>query len=102
NVVMGGETGLTISNLSPDTYQVLVTDDQNCTQQASFVINNLDPFVVVETETQISCIDENDGSVTLNVSGGTGPYSYNWSRNGNFYANTADIVDLDPAVYEVL
>jgi gliding motility-associated-like protein len=68
-----------ISNLCAGQYIVTVTDANNCTITDTVVIT--EPFAIIPNETLTNpgcgiC----DGSITLNPTGGTAPYSYNWSN----------------------
>ncbi|NJN77677.1 MAG: hypothetical protein HC803_04555 [Saprospiraceae bacterium] len=48
--------------------------------------------------TNISCFNEDDGTMDLTVSGGTQPYVYAWN-NG---ATAQDLSNLAPGVYSVV
>ena len=50
---------------------------------------------------EISCFGANDGSIDLNVSGGNGQYSIDWTGPGGFTAQTELIQDLAPGIYQV-
>ncbi len=94
----GANTG-SISNLAPATYTATVTDNNNCSDVKSVSVNaGNDPcqnFSVSISSTNETTQGASDGSVSLNVSGGSVPYTYNWS-NG---ANTGSISNLAPATY---
>ncbi len=62
-------------------YRVTVTDGSGCTVN-SMLIEVSEPPVLAVTASNIqnvACAGNNTGSVTLNVTGGTPPYTYNWS-----------------------
>ena len=90
-----GASSANIENLSADQYSVIVQDYNNCTQ--TFAVDVLEPeeviinFLVMDA----SCEENNDGSISTNVSGGTMPYAYLWS-NGDYYA---DLVNLSKGLY---
>lgn len=48
------------------------------------------------------CIDYSDGSIILNISGGTGSYSYSWTGPNSFSSTSSDIFNLFPGVYDVI
>lgn len=50
---------------------------------------------VDQTLAQINCFGENNGTITINVTNGTSPYSYSWS-NGN---STNSQTNLSPGMY---
>ena len=75
-----GSTNEDLNNLSSGTYSVVITENGACTNSQTYSVGlsagqanfNITPTVLDET-----CA-LNDGSIALNVAGGTGPYSYNW------------------------
>lgn len=77
----GGETTQNLSGLSGGTYDVTVTDSQNCTQTASIVIDEPATFNLNPSFTDASCQGACDGTASVNVSGGTAPYTYVWTPN---------------------
>jgi len=79
------------NNLKADTYTLKVTDANNCIHAEDIVINEpLQPIAITYTKVDVSCNGGNDGSIDITVTGGTQPYSYNWS-NG---AVTQDATNL--------
>ncbi|MEM9888739.1 MAG: T9SS type A sorting domain-containing protein [Bacteroidota bacterium] len=76
----------TFEGLSEGTYSVKVTNDGACVVSSSSVqIADLDGAISIDNVTTNT--DEcgtGNGSITLEVSGGSGQYSYNWSPNGGF------------------
>lgn len=86
-----GFIGTTISNLAPDTYSVTVTDNNDCQSTASYVIQPGGTVVVtLEQIHHVSCNGGNDGSITVDASGGQAPYTYLWS-NGASGANVTNL-----------
>ncbi len=92
-----GATTPGITDLTPGSYTVTVTAAGSCTASATFTVNNqpnnpsLNPNV-----TPANCGLSN-GSVTLGVSGGVSPYTFNWS-NG---ATTQNITNTPGNSYSV-
>ncbi len=77
-------------NVSADNYTLTITDDNGCTLQQSFSVDEPDELEVdVETTTE-NC-DQSDGTITLSISGGVGGYEISASE-GTVYGN--QIVDL--------
>lgn len=56
---------------------------------------------VGETKTDISCFNKNDGEISLQLSNGTGPFTYNWSSPDfrSFNAGSKDISNLKAGNY---
>lgn len=87
-----GGTGNSVTNLSPGSYTVTVSDGTNSIPYA-FVIKQNDKFSISLNTHQS---DQNmNGSVKALVSGGTAPYTFQWS-NG---ASGDTISQLSPGVY---
>jgi gliding motility-associated-like protein len=78
----------TASGLGPGSYIVTVTDAAGCSSSASAVITEPAQLSEVVAVTNTSCFAVN-GEVNITVSGGTPPYSYQWSTVPVQYGNTA-------------
>jgi hypothetical protein len=71
-----GEMTATISNLTPAiNYSVTVTDANNCPASMSISISQPAQLQITASTTDVSCNGLSDGSVIINVTGGTPPYS---------------------------
>ncbi len=81
-----------LSRLTAGTYILTVSDINNCTvTQAVEITQPSSPLIPEITVTQpVSCAGQSTGAFSLNVSGGTGPYSYLWS-NGSSTFNTGNL-----------
>ncbi|MCB0704520.1 MAG: T9SS type A sorting domain-containing protein [Saprospiraceae bacterium] len=75
-----GASGTTISDLAPGTYSVEIMDAQGCSYAESYTIDPFDcGFIQVSSLSEgTSCFDGNDGVAMVDISGGTGPFSYQW------------------------
>lgn len=82
-------------NLSQGTNSVIVTDNSGTIANANVVINQPQQLSITETITNTNCPDSEDGSILIQVAGGTPPYTYSWS-NG---ATTKDITGLSTGNY---
>ena len=72
-----------LSGLSPATYCVTVTDQNGCAQNSCFTVNAAGaPQVNVLSFTNPTCNGAADGTINIEVSGGTPNYSYAWSDPG--------------------
>lgn len=67
-----------VSGLSVGNYTLLVKDSKLCTFTQTFSINQPPPITFTVTHKDEFCINA-DGTATLNVGGGNGPYTYSWS-----------------------
>ncbi len=71
------------NNLCKANYELVVTDANGCTSTEDFVIGQPLPFAVVSTySTNVSCFNEEDGTIEINAVGGEGEISYIWSDIG--------------------
>jgi gliding motility-associated-like protein len=90
-----GSTASSISGLTAGVYSVTITDQNGCTDVRSLTINQPAPLADGNVTTQVTCFGSNDGSITSNVSGGTGPYNYFWSTGGQYPA----VFNLTQGIY---
>lgn len=72
------QSGNVFSGLTKGTYSIWAKDKYGCTNATALSVTLQDPQPVVVTPavTQISCNGAADGSVTVNASGGTPPFTY--------------------------
>ena len=94
-----GASGNIIQNESAGTFQVTVLDQNNCSLRASATIVNIPAALLSNiVATDVSCGGANDGSIYLDVTGGNGSLSYQWS-NG---AMTQDLINVSGGTYTLL
>ncbi|MDC0231252.1 gliding motility-associated C-terminal domain-containing protein [Aureispira] len=96
NFVWNNVTAYTDSIPSYLTYgwnTLLVSDNNGCTILDSIYIDNPNPITISTNSTNISCFGYNDGTATVNATGGTPPLSYNWSNSSS---NLSTITGLAP------
>ncbi|TVR76584.1 MAG: hypothetical protein EA412_13270 [Chitinophagaceae bacterium] len=86
-----GATSSSISGLTEGMYILTVTDEVGCTFTDSFLVNTPDSISAIINKTEVSCADNNDGTLDIvNVSGGTSPYQYSWS-NGSTQSSISNL-----------
>ncbi len=78
-------------------FNVLVTNEHNCTMQDSVFVDViiLEPDI---TTSQISCFGMHDGKISIKMSGGNPPYSYQWNHTSE---DTASFENLPKGLYRV-
>ncbi len=88
------DTTQDLSGLSPATYYLTITDNQNCKVFNNVTITQPDsltlimpPFVYIE------CYSENTGSINTNVYGGTPGYTFNWTDSTGTFNSTSQNID---------
>ncbi|KAB2859327.1 MAG: T9SS type B sorting domain-containing protein [Flavobacteriales bacterium] len=94
--------GNSLNNLFAGNYTLVVTDNNGCTDNANFSITQPSELTsTITNQQQITCYGLTNGSLTNTASGGTPPYTYNWSNGatnstannlgvGNYYAWVSD------------
>ena len=101
-VASGGTPNYTgtgpLSGIGAGPYTYNITDANNCPASASITLTQPAVLAVSTSQNNVACNSGNDGSATATVTGGTAPYSYNWSNNGN----TATISTLTAATYSLI
>lgn len=76
-----GSMDPSITNLCDGQYLVTITDQLGTELISSPIMLSSPPAIeLMETISPISCIDMEDGSILLHVSGGTAPYNYSWNN----------------------
>jgi gliding motility-associated-like protein len=94
-----GGTGNTASSLTPGNYLLSVTDQNNCQDTVQVtIIGTSAVTAAVSSSVNVSCFGGNNGSITVTASGGTAPFSYQWSPAG---PNTPGITGLTAGSYQV-
>jgi len=75
-----GATTQDITGLFPGTYFVSIKDSANCTSAFTFTVSSPANIIIFfDSITTVSC-NGNNGAIHSAVSGGTPPYTYNWSN----------------------
>lgn len=114
-----GATSSSVSGLAVGTYNVTITDSNNCNAPFSYNIANPPAISIAQSHVDLTCNGVCNGSAAVVPSGGTAPYRYSWSSSpsdtlanvGNLCAgsytvtvtdsrncvNTATIIILQPA-----
>ena len=97
-----------IDNLSANTYEVTITDNNGCTAQDNATINEPDELTATATVASnfngfgVSCFGANDGEVNVTTTGGAGGNTFSWTNTpqvsqniDNLSANTYVVTITD-------
>jgi len=87
-----------VSTLAQGTYILQVSDINNCTKDTTFTINHPTQVNYTQNVTNATCHDGNNGAISVQVQGGSAPYTYNWSSG---LPSTATVSNLLAGPYHV-
>jgi gliding motility-associated-like protein len=91
-------SGAMISNLTAGSYALQVTDQNGCQATSTAIVTaNNTPQLTVASSSNVTCSGLNNGSATLQTTGGTAPYTYNWVPAS--IGNTNNPTNLSPGNY---
>lgn len=100
-----GANTMDLSGLTAGSYSVTVKDANNCTATLSglTITQPAAALSLASTQVNISCNGSGNGSIDLSVSGGTAPYTYDWSNDGPESPDndTQDLSSLSAGAYTV-
>jgi gliding motility-associated-like protein len=95
-----GGTSATATGLAPGNYTVTVTDlSTGCVATQTVNVANTGNVSSTPQQTDNTCASSTNGSATVNVSGGTGPFTYAWNPN---VSATQTASNLAAGTYSVL
>lgn len=92
-----GEMVASISNLNTGNYVVTITDSNGCSSTDSMFLDNPLPIDLNFEVEEITCENENNGSIATTISGGQHPITYQWNTG----ASDSNLQNLGANVYEV-
>lgn len=91
----GGQTTQSISNLAAGTYTCVVGMTLACgttTTAVTAVVGSVGGTMSLTTSTvNPRCNNSTDGSATVNIAGGTAPFTYTWSPSGGNAATASNL-----------
>ncbi len=94
-----GGTNATASTLLSGPYSVTVTDGNGCISTKGITVNdNASPVATVTASTNVSCNTGSNGTATVSVVGGAGPFTYSWLPSGGTNITATGLV---PGTYTV-
>lgn len=86
-----------LDQIPAGSYQLTITDGNGCTTHEAFEVTQPRPITISPTITHVNCNGDGNGSINLNVSGGTAGYDFEWD-NGATAPNRSN---LDGGNYSV-
>ncbi len=97
DVAAGSATTSQVNNLSSGIYAFTITDSTGCTYQETITLNDTQSAVLTGVSLNPSCSNLSDGSIILNVSGSSAPYSFLWSTG----STSQNLSNIGPGIYSV-
>lgn len=81
----------TFNDLVSGVYEINTKDASGCVSSFYAVIESFKTLAVDASSVNVSCFGNNNGSITINATGGSGAYNYSISKNGvPFIADTTN------------
>jgi hypothetical protein len=85
-----GQTTQTATGLCAGNYTVTVTDANGCAASATVLVTQPSPLILTFSSTNATCFSCSNGSASVSVSGGAGPYTYLWTPGGTTSATISN------------
>jgi|GEM_PF-1954194 len=100
-------TPVTVTGLRADNYLLTVLDGDPGANFSTFVpITNVTPNITATVSSQQNNTDNTctspNGSISVNVSGGSGSYTYSWTSTNGFTSSSEDITNLLGGTYQLV
>ncbi|WP_300662879.1 gliding motility-associated C-terminal domain-containing protein, partial [Fluviicola sp.] len=87
------QTDTTFNNLCAGTYNVIVTDVNTCKDTLIVTIDQPDTLTFTTIAANLTCFQNQSGSITATVQGGTAPFEYSFDNGISFgTANSAQVL----------
>ncbi len=96
-----------LNGLKAGSYGLTVTDANGCTAILPPVTISQPPVLAValDSQTNVLCYGETNGSITVTATGGAGPYTYAWTGTnylgGAYFSSAEDISGLRAGTYNL-
>ncbi len=88
-----------IYDLAPGTFTVVISSDENCVVggEYSFEVTGPDSALEATVSGSSDINDQNNGTISLNIDGGTPPYSVIWTGPNGYTSAEVNPIDLTSA-----
>ena len=96
-VVISTGNDAMISGVSEGVFILTLSDDNGCSVTDTIAVGGNRPAITVVDVSGVTCADNEDGSIDIDVSNGVPPYTFDWSNE----ATTEDVSGLSAGIYFV-
>ncbi len=93
-----GETSATLPGVGYGLYEVTVGDGPGCSRSADVFVGQNSSLALIFSPGFLQCASSPDGTVDIDVTGGTGPYTYLWSTGDT----TQNLDSVTGGIYTVV
>ncbi len=90
-----------LSSLCAGTYTATITDAKGCVNTTTVLLNNPAPISVTSTPVNSSCSSIADGSISINIAGGTPAYTFTWTGPAAFTSTAQNLSNLFSGNYSL-
>ena len=98
-----GSTTEDLNSIGAGTYTLTVTDQNGCSESIETIINEPPSVEILNTNiSTVSCPGINDGSIEIDVTGGTPPYTFSWTSSSGYFSSNEDIFNLNSDIYNLI
>lgn len=90
-----------LTDVAQGAYDLQIVDDNGCVFVGNYNATAPNPLQLATDVTPLDCTGDPIGAVDLTITGGTAPYTINWTGPGGFSSAAEDISNLDAGTYDV-
>ena len=95
-------TDANILNLAPGQYSVTIIDEGGCPFSGTYTISEPAQLEFsASSETDVTCNGLSDGTISINIIGGTPNYTFSWTKDTFAFSTNQNLTGLAPGIYEV-
>ena len=100
-VPTGMENAALLEGLQAGTYLLSVTDQNECSIEHTFYINEPEPLKLAQAKVDNLCFGQSSGRLSVVASGGESPYRYTWIGPNGFSTTNPNPQNLVSGAYQV-
>ena len=97
-----GDSMEDLTGLPAGTYTVVVSDANGCTATLTESLTDIDAIVLAVSGTGVNCFGGSDGTIDLQVAGGTGIYNFSWAGPNGYNSALEDPANVPAGDFTVV